>query len=227
MAFSPSQMVFKMKPADTSRAFEEGKFSSGGQRELAAENKRIAVVTQSFVVRYMEQNLKRPGVATGRLARVTANPDNVYASSFVIGVGKPSYLDKSMAKYWRTIEEGSAVTWKKRSFLTLDLLGVFGATINGRYAGPRFTLPGRTTGGKFRPVRPNPETGEARFGRVVLRPFHPRHEIEPMGAYTWAYAQGRFPEQGIAAARRYLDWLLNTGVGQVIAGKDFKPPTVE
>lgn len=211
MAFSPSQLAFHVAPADTSRAFVEGKFTSAGQKELAAENRRIATVTQAYVVRYMTQNYRRPGVATGRLARVTAMPENVYATAFVIGVGNPSHLDKSEAKYWRTIEEGSAATWKKRSFLSLDLLGVFGATINGRHAGPRYTLPGQATGGKFRPVRPNPETGEARFGRVMLRPFHPRHEIAPLGAYVKAAEQGRFVESGIEAARRYLKTVLGTG----------------
>src|SRR3954471_18716880 len=163
MASSPSQMKFTMPAFDTSRAFVEGKFDSAGQKELAAENRRIATVTQAFVVRHIERGYRRPGVSTGRLARVTANPKNTYATAFQIGVGKPSYLDASQAKYWRTIEEGSAATWKKRSFLTLDLLGVFGATLSGRLAGPEFTLPGRSAGGKFRPIRPNPETGEARF----------------------------------------------------------------
>jgi hypothetical protein len=201
MAFSPSEMRFQVK-TEASRARVEGRFTSA-QKELAAANKRIATTTLEYVVRYQRSQFKRPNVSTGRLQAVTANYEkNTFASAFLVGVGKPSYLDQSQAKYWRTIEDGSAVTWKKRSFLTLDLLGVFGATYSGGRVGPRYTLPGKSTGGKFLPIP------SGQFGNVSLRPFHPRHEIEPMGAYDYAYTQARFPEQGVQAARRYLDQVM-------------------
>ena len=209
MAFSPSQMQFHVKADLSDRPRIEGKLAQG-QKELAAENKRIAVVTQEFVVRHITSRYRRPLVSSGRLARVTAMPQNAYASAYNIGVGKPTHLDKSIAKYWRTIEEGSAATWKKRSFLSLNLLGVFGATASGGLAGPKFTLPGQGTGGTFLPIRPDPDTGTARFGNAVLRPFHPRHEIEPMGAYAAAYREAQFPENAVAAARKYLDEVLGT-----------------
>lgn len=221
--FGAGQVLFSIAGADWQRAFQEGRFESAGMRALAAENHRIAEVTQSYVTRFISNNLVRRGVSTGRLLRATADPKNVYASAFYIGVGNPSFLDRSMAKYWRTIEEGSAATWKKRAFTSLELVGVFGETMAGRYAGPKFTLPNHSAPrGKFRPVRPDSETGIATWGRIQLRSFSPRHEIAPMHAYRDAYQSGRFRQEGIAAARKYLDSVLGTDV--VVAGTGFLPP---
>jgi hypothetical protein len=210
MAFSPSQLKFHVKADLSDRPRVEGKLAQG-QKELAAENKRIAFVTQEFVVKNIESKYKRPLVSTGRLAQVTALPGNAYASAFYIGVGNPYFLDKSIAKYWRTIEEGSELTWHKRSFLTLDLRGTFGATLQGGRAGPGYSTPrgaGESDhGGKFLPTGKfwkHPETGK----RYRMPVFHPTHEIAPMRAYVLAFQEARFPESAIEAARTYLDEVL-------------------
>lgn len=224
MASRRSEMKFFAPAKDTSRAFVEGKFDSNGQRTLAAENKRIAEVTQAFVVRHMEGGYRRPMVSSGRLAKVTANSKNIYATAFRIGVGDPSYLDSSTAKYWRTIEEGSKATWKKRSFLTLDLRGTFGATLVGDRGGPDFSTPagkGPANGaGKFVPSGPywrSPVTGKS----YRMPVFHPTHEIAPMGSYAAAVSESQFAEQGFAAARKYLISILNRAGGKFTQGEDF------
>ena len=199
-------------PFETGVAFTEGKFNSEGQKFLADKNKLLAEVVQSQVLLYMENHgFKRPAVSTGRLFRVTADPKNRYASAFRIGVGLPHFLDTSQAKYWRTIEEGSARAWKKRSFTSLELTGIFGATLAGWGAkgprgGPKFTLPGGARGGKFIPILGENPT----FGRhkVPLRTFSPRREIEAMDAYGWAFRQSNLHLESIHAARRYLNIVL-------------------
>jgi len=199
-------------PLDTKGAFTEGRFNSAGQKYLMNENHMLAEVVQQQVVSYMEnRGFKRPGVSTGRLLRVTADPDNVFSTAFRVGVGVPSFLDRSRAKYWRTIEEGSAKAWKKRPFTSLELVGYFGGTLSrwgakGPHGGKPFTLPGSGTGGKFIPVLGENPT----FGRrkIPLRPFHPTHEIEHMHAYAWAYEQGHLHRDSIHAARNYLRIVL-------------------
>jgi len=205
------QVTFKT-PFETKVAFTEGRFNSEGQKFLADKNKLLSEVVQFQVVAYMSNHgFKRKAVSTGRLLRVTADPKNRYASAFRLGVGVPHYLDTSQAKYWRTIEEGSAQAWKKRPFTSLELTGIFGATLSGWGAkgprgGPKFTLPGGATGGKFIPILgKNPTFGR---NKIPLRAFSPRHQIEAMDAYGWAYRESNLHLESIRAARRYLNIVL-------------------
>lgn len=204
---------FPLKGADPFQVRGElGRFISGpAQAEARAANQRIAESTIGFVARAMENQFKRPAVSTGNLLRATLHPKNIYATAFKVGIGDPDVLARQGAKYWRTIEEGTAATWKKRPFTSLELLGFFGATISGRHAGPTFTLPGQATGGKFRPVVPREDedgnlVGHMRQGgrTIELRPFHPRHEVEGIHAYKQAFESGGMPESGVFAYRKLI-----------------------
>ena len=211
-------------PLDTKIAFTEGKFNSDGQKYLRDKNKLIAEVVQSNVSRYMENTgFKRPSVSTGRLMRATADKQNIQSTPFRIRVGIPSFLDHSQAKYWRTIESGSASAWKKRPFTSLELVGYFGGTlsrwgIKGPHGGKPFTLPGGATGGKFIPVLGENPT----FGRrkIPLRPFSPLHEIEPMHAYEWAFYNSHLSTDGIHAARGWLKIVIGRSLNpsETVAG---------
>lgn len=222
-----AKAYFRVRGTDTAAFRVEGKLVSDAQKLMAAENKELAFVAQSRVIRYTVNNYKRPGVSSGRLEAVTAMDWNRIASAYYIGIGNIKKLDNSVAKYWRTIEEGSAATWKKRSFRSLELTGVFGATLAGpRRAGGPFSLPQRNprVKGKFVPIRPDWK-GTAWFGKTPLRPFNPRHEIEPKHAYRRVYDEGHFTMGAVHAARNHIRRIM-AGSGAIIAGTDFKPPAV-
>jgi hypothetical protein len=203
-----AEFKFVLK-ADSTKAFVEGRFVSGGQRAMIADNTNAAITVQGLVGQYMRKSYLRPNVATG----------------FYVGVGDPAFLDSSTAKYWRFVEQGSAEAWGAGRFTSLQLVGVFGATNIGGRAGPAYSLPqktGRGAGGKFRPIPINPETGEARFGKTPLRPFSPRRETKPMGAYGYAYYNSRFTLDMFNASAKYINTVLGQNI--IALGSGFSPP---
>ena len=228
-----------MKVADTSGAFVEGKFDSKGSGSWPLRTGGSPQSPKSHVGRYMKAGFGAPTSPAAGSSASPPTPKNISATAFKIGVGKPSYLDKSQAKYWRTIEEGSAATWKKRSFLSLDLRGTFGATLIGGQAGPGFSTPGTfkaPEAGDSHGARgeAGPENGTGKFlptgkywrspvtGKSYRMPvFHPGHEIAAMGAYAHAWAEAHMPEQAIRAARTFLDDVLAQGAGAALSGKSF------
>lgn len=150
------------------------------------ENQSMAEQYQRYVVKNMRAGIRRPKVSTGRLLRVTGSTGNIGHSDDWWGVGNAMYLDRSQAKYWRTIEEGSARAWK-RSFIGDPLVGVFGETmLDGRRAGPPFTRAGANRAGKFRPypraIRYDIVASGAKIARV-------KQHIKPMNAYRNAWKQ--------------------------------------
>lgn len=207
---------FPLKGADFARAGRDdnGRFTVGSfQAEARAANTRIAQGTLAYVVRVLENNMRRPTVSSGRLARVTLDPKNTYADSFKVGIGNENFLDRSIAKYWRTIEEGTAATWHKRSFTSLELVGFFGATLlGGGHAGPAYSLPNNSSPrGVFHPVTKRNKRGEAIFktkgGRpnIVLRPFHPHADVPGMHAYRAAFEAGGMAESWVFQYRKLVD----------------------
>lgn len=215
------------KNLDSARG-EMGRLESEGQKALIAEHERIAKTAQFRVARLTVNNYKRPTVSSGRLEKATLKRGNIAATAFYVGVGNPAHLARSQVKYWRTIEEGSAATWTKRSFLSLPLRGTFGQTYRPGGAGPKYSTPRGNGGppvgtGKFQPTGKywrSTETGKSHFMPV----FHPGHEIAPKNAYLQVFQEKNWSSSNIIAAQRHIDRIIN-GTGAIIAGKDFKPPS--
>lgn len=91
-----------------------GRFTSA-QRLQRTRNRHAAEIVQASVVRLISERMEptRRPASTGRLLEATANPANAQYDTWSLGVGIPSYLNRSpVVKYWRTFEEGSAAVWK-------------------------------------------------------------------------------------------------------------------
>jgi hypothetical protein len=93
-------------------------------RQLRATNALRARELQAEVLENMEQSILRRQVSSGRLQHVTASPQNRASDDFGYAVGRVDYLDQSMAKYWRQIEEGYT------GHVGRELTGLWGASIN-------------------------------------------------------------------------------------------------
>lgn len=173
----------------------------------------LAQEAQANVVSNIESSIKRRSVSTGRLARVTADPKNRYADQFGFGVGVIDFLDKSMAKYWRSFEEGPAKAWADTpggasTMVGMQLRGRFGGTIIGWRAtatpGPQpqplAGAPWGAAGGKLRWM----------WSMPLNENFKVRYDYPGRLAYHRAYTEGGVftsrPQKGIA---RYLQNMVN------------------
>lgn len=179
------------------------------QAQLVAQNREGAEQVQALVVQNIAASIKRKKVSTDRLINASAADGNRaaargqdYKSGFAVGI--PAHMDRSTARYWRTIEEGSEVTWKARGGMTgLELRGMFGDSIAGltvtswgsrALAGPKFTLPGGGTGGKIVPwskkavKKFNKKASKGGGGKDPLL-MVVKHEIQPQHAYFQGYNQ--------------------------------------
>lgn len=165
---------------------ELGQYTSA-QAQQHAKNRELAFATQVEVAGEIKRKLKRPTVSTGRLVNVTLDPKNAASAWNYVAVGNETFLDRSIAKYWRTIEEGSAQTWTKRSFRSLRLQGIWGTNLDHwrvSGAGNAWVALGRPAGrGKAGKEMYHP----FRFGPGANLPeFRPGREIEPQYAYARA-----------------------------------------
>ena len=90
-----------------SQLFREanGRFALFLDRAEAA-NVELAAKLAEDIADALRNSLKRPRVSTGMLERAILAPENRVAEPYGFGVGVPSYLDESAAKYWQQIEEG-------------------------------------------------------------------------------------------------------------------------
>jgi hypothetical protein len=177
------------------------------QSEMVKINRARSAEFQDLVVDLIRQRTKRKASSTGRLIQVTADKRNssftnasggFTPSSLGWFVGITPYLDSSIAKYWRTIEEGSAKVWSRPftgELRTRDgkpLWGWFGASASVSGArtlavGP-YSAPGKGSGGKFRPFYAEKPNGKRAFPKRE-RGLMITHEIAPMDAYRDAWAQ--------------------------------------
>lgn len=133
----------------------------GDSREkFAEENRTLARRVQDDVVAELKAGTKRKSVSTGRLIAATASPENIFASAQVWGVGVPSFLDRSQAKYWRTIDEGSAAVWS-HPFVGMTFYvnrrrawggSIAGMNSNGAVAGAPWSRSGAGRDDKFNPL---------------------------------------------------------------------------
>lgn len=131
------------------------------ERILREANDDLALYLQNEVVKALERGRipTRRGVSTGRLKNAIMNRKNVIIRPFGFGVGVPSWLDRSQAKYWRQIDEGTRVHVNRPNYF----VGIWGASATGRYASGRtgrwmvpggpYTPTGQNRSGKFLPMR--------------------------------------------------------------------------
>lgn len=170
-----------------------GQFQSRDARAITEKFERLAEEAQANVVAHIEESITRRSVSTGRLAKVTAAPENRYADQFGFGVGVVKYLDNSIAKYWRSFEEGSAKAWSdtpggRSSMVGMQLRGKFGGSITGwkdtRTPGPQpqplAGKPWGAQGGKLRWYWNMPENPN----------FTVKHDYPGRHAYLRTYQEG-------------------------------------
>lgn len=132
------------------------------ERVLERHNEAMAANLQDMVVDEYQRTRKRKDVSTGRLDAATLDRRNRMLAKNGFGIGLSSWLDKSQAKYWRQIEEGTNV------HVGRHLYGVFGATFTGGFSrgnrwpwrnaryGPGWSFVGEEQGGGFTPKRKLP-----------------------------------------------------------------------
>lgn len=196
--------------------------------ELYTNSREQAELQQGEVGARVRNNIQRKSVTTGRLVRVTLDPKNVVATrtledQFTVGVGNVAWLDRSIAKYWRTIEEGSAATWTKRSFTSLPLQGFWGHSLGNYQSGPSGPWVSvnspydRNRGAMFQPFR----VGRNGHPSGLPAPT-PGHEIRPMNAYRSVAESPNFRRANLLIVGRFFAKVLPPGFihnpGQFFAG---------
>jgi hypothetical protein len=114
----------------------QGRFMAMGEvrREFRAFNQRMARSIQADAVENLSASIQRRNVSSGRLVAVTASSENIEVDDFHMGVGRTAFLDRSMAKYWRSIEEGSAQAWSETpggrpGMIGMELTGLWGGSL--------------------------------------------------------------------------------------------------
>lgn len=174
---------------------DQGRFTAAisQQRDL---NRDLGLAIQQRVVLLMRNRIafgERASASTGRLLQATADSRNLQVQAFSFGVGIPRFLDGSVAKYWRTFEEGSAAVWK-RPFVGTQLLPI------GRFRGP--TAHGARPG-----VRT--ATSELPFlqGRYIVK-----REIQPADIYGQVFREGFIQREAAAGAVKYLNRVLGNEI---------------
>lgn len=147
---------------------------------MRTEFMNLAYRGQAEVLTRMTSRYKRPATVTQRLQRATGDRRNRVYNEQGFGVGVERWLDRSEAKYWRTIEEGTLKAWG-RPFAGTELRGKFG----GAYLGFRESSWGR------RPTGGAPWGASPGFFMPYrnLPPMEVKHEIQPMNAYRDAKQQ--------------------------------------
>lgn len=182
---------------------ETGRFQAA-KADMEAQNRQMAYAVQAQVASLIKARLQRPLVSTNRLVKATTDPQNAIYNDTYVGVGNQKFLDRSIAKYWRTIEEGSAKTWTKRSFLSLELQGFWGTNIHswrGAKGREWVALGGETSHGNGRDEMYHPY----RFGKGANLPvFHPTKHILPMNAYRDAKRNPEWDARAVEISRQFF-----------------------
>lgn len=132
-------------------------FFISAQAEVAAAGRSLALELAESVADAAKASLLRPGVSTGRLQKALLHPKNRVGVKEGYGIGRPEFLDKSEAKYWRQIDQGYS------GHVGREIRGVFGGTLTGAFggqsrygpyplAGGPFTAIGAGSGGRLLPL---------------------------------------------------------------------------
>lgn len=189
------------------------------QKELYARNRELALNMQQQVAQVIDRKILRQSVKSGRLVTATLDPKNRTYGRDHVGVGNEAFLDRSIAKYWRTIEEGSAATWTKRSFLSLELQGIWGMNVReGQWqrsaAGNQWSSLGgasEKSGDRrqemYQPLR------RGRHGMPSGLPvFHPGREIQPMRAYEYVARNPQYTRAALRAGEEFTQRIMDSGI---------------
>jgi len=188
----------------------------GSRIGLIDRNRTLAKVAQESIVDALETSIVRPGVSTGRLARATGDARNITWSAEGFAVGSAAFLDRSAAKYWRTIDQGTAAVWSKpfvgRAYF-VSRSRAFGSTIagfnaNGAYAGPDWSQAGASTGDKFNPMSFSKGRKFQRKGARWLGVVYIGKDIAPHDYYERGFERSGVLERGVIAYSNYFRDLL-------------------
>lgn len=179
-----------------------GQFRSA-QGAMRERNGRFAERYQAQVVHNMEAKIaggKRAAASSGRLLRVTADPENAQYDTFRIGVGDRQFLNNSIARYWRTFEEGSAAVWK-HPFTGTQLMPKTGKS-GDEEGSSRPPYP--VAHGKIPGIR----TTSASLPWMDGKKFVVKHEIAPANVYRDATQQVDALRFGRENVRQFLNDVL-------------------
>jgi len=214
MARAPEGFHITIKAPKIKITDERGHFLSEAQKQLYQQNRELAFDLQGEVARRIENSILRKQVSSHRLVRVTMDPKNISpANRYFMGVGNEEFLNKSIAKYWRTAEEGTAKTWTKRSFTSLPLQGLWGLNIEGwrgSYRDPWIALGGKTQ----RSSRAGQEMYHPfRRGKGAALPvFHPKKDTTPMHAYKAVGESPDLSRRNLRIAGNFWNMVLSRGI---------------
>lgn len=90
------------------------------QNEAAVIGERLSIELAASVAGAAKSRALRPRVSTGRLQAALLDRRNRFAAKEGYGVGRPEFLDKSEAKYWRQIDQGFS------GHVGREIRGIFG-----------------------------------------------------------------------------------------------------
>lgn len=196
-----------------------GTFATGGSAEfrlaLRDANRHHALSMQADVVENVQRGIMRRQVSSGRLVAATADHRNVDWTDFGYSVGDENFLDQSIAKYWRQIEEGY------RGHVGRVLFGFWGANIgriNGDrvYAAPPWHRHGRRRsdmfiaatgfrqGGKFARYGADAEEEGRRGAPNFAKATTIKNPIEPHWDYRNAFRAYRPGQRSMQDVTRLL-----------------------
>jgi hypothetical protein len=134
---------------------------------MQAYNHEMAEELQLLVVEMQERSRLRPHVSTKRWETATLNEGNAAFWKNGFGVGVPKYLDESVAKYWRQIDEG----YSGHALQHRIMYGVFGENLGpaagfasgpGYYGAPAWSWVGQ--GGRDGKFSPNRRGADGHYG---------------------------------------------------------------
>lgn len=169
------------------------------QRILREANDDLALYLQNEVVKAFERGRipTRRDVSTGRLRNALMNRKNVVIRPFGFGVGVPSWLNRSQAKYWRQIDRGSTVHVERHNLY----IGIWGGTRTNRWSGGR-------TGRWMVPGAPYSATGDNRSGKFLPMRMakNPRSNVaKVLGGQKTPEVRGFYIEKPIAAQNFFAE----------------------
>lgn len=152
-------------------------------------NERLAKQFSDEVNKKLDGSMKRPLASTGRLERALSDKRNRVASPTMWGYGNPAWLDRSPARYWRQIEEGTRV------HLGRAIRGIWAVN---RETGPYHGFNSKRNQDAFLPSR----SKEAPVG-IIGKPITPHRYME----MSW---RGFNPKQ--RSKQALYDVLIEAGV---------------
>lgn len=156
------------------------------EAEIHRQLEREAEQYQQEVADKIKSQIIRPTDSTGRLVQVTLDPQNRKVTPSTWRVGIASFLNKSQAKYWRTVEQGSLAVWK-RPFIGTPLRFNSAGFPGGRQfrSFPKGT---KFRGDSFSVFGAPNANGQGAGFRVVTV----KHEIVGQDSYRKAFVEGNW-----------------------------------